>query len=168
MLDSVRYTPRKVGLPTIYTPNLHRVHLIMLVRPLMLPGTSQWLTYACASDDDYAVAAMAAGMNFSADAAFFKARSLNAPRSIFNYETGFMEARNASGAWAGEDQGWTEGDKWTYTFDMMHDIGGLIGLKGGNGSFVEFLDEHFDGGHNNHPNEVRLVAAPSKAMEFRH
>lgn len=67
-----------------------------------------------------------------------------------------MEARNASGAWAGPDQGWTEGDMWAYTFDVMHDVSGLIALRGGNKSFVEFLDEHFDGGHNDHTNEVYI------------
>ncbi|KAF8121112.1 glycosyl hydrolase family 92-domain-containing protein [Boletus edulis] len=49
--------------------------------------------------------------------------------TIFNPATGFMEARNASGL-------------------------GQIKRKGGNKSFVGFLDEHFDGGHNDHTNEV--------------
>lgn len=57
-----------------------------------------------------------------------------------------MEARNASGGWAGFDKGWTEGDEWAYTFDVVHDISGLINLKGGNKSFIEFLDKHFDEG----------------------
>lgn len=57
-----------------------------------------------------------------------------------------MEARNADGSWAGEDNGWTEGDKWAYTFDVVHDVPGLVDLKGGNASFVAFLDDHFDGG----------------------
>ena len=57
-----------------------------------------------------------------------------------------MEARNVSGEWAGEDAGWTEGDMWAYTFDVVHDVNALIELRGGNKSFVEFLDQHFDGG----------------------
>ena len=68
------------------------------------------------------------------------------PFSIFNDDTGFMEARNVSAAWAGQNQGWTEGDMWAYTFDVVHDMDGLIQRKGGNRSFVEFLDEHFNGG----------------------
>ena len=84
-------------------------------------------------------------MNRTSDAAFFMNRS-SSYRSIFNSDTGFMEARNVSGALAGPDNGWTEGDKWAYTFDVVHDIPGLIQLKGGNESFVEFLDEHFGGG----------------------
>lgn len=35
---------------------------------------------------------------------------------------------------------------WAYTFDVVHDIPGLIEKKGGNASFVAFLDEHFNGG----------------------
>ena len=73
-------------------------------------------------------------------------RAFAAPFSIFNNETGFMEARNADGSWAGQDAGWTEGDMWAYTFDVVHDVPGLVARRGGNASFVAFLDEHFDGG----------------------
>lgn len=134
-------------------------------------AASRTLDYACKStrkscgcftlpdyfhhlDGDHAVAALAAALNHTSDAEFFGARSLSAYKTIFNADTGFMEARNASGAWAGEDQGWTEGDMWAYTFDVPQDVPGLIALKGGNASFVQFLDEHFDGGHNDQTNEV--------------
>ena len=134
-------------------------------------AASRTLDYACKSgrffflgslilnekneDDDYAAAVLAMALNKTADAAFFAARSRSVYKSIFNNGTGFMEARNASGAWAGQDQGWTEGDMWAYTFDVPHDVPGLVALKGGNASFVDFLDQHFDGGHNAHTNEVR-------------
>ena len=49
-----------------------------------------------------------------------------------------MEAKNASGAWAGPNNVWTKGDKWTYTFDAIHDILGLVERQGGNKIFVEF------------------------------
>ena len=84
-----------------------------------------------------------------------------------------MEARNASGAWAGPDNGWTEGDKWAYSFDIVHAVPELFTLRGGKAAFVRSLDEHFDGGefprstspfflepnssvtgHNDHTNEV--------------
>ncbi|KAG1792075.1 uncharacterized protein HD556DRAFT_1309618 [Suillus plorans] len=39
--------------------------------------------------------------------------------TIFNSVTGFMEALSASGAWAGPNNGWTEGNKWAYTFDVV-------------------------------------------------
>ena len=34
---------------------------------------------------------------------------MRTPFSIYNNATGFMEARNANGTWAGPDNGWTEG-----------------------------------------------------------
>jgi len=98
------------------------------------------------ADDDYAVSVLAGLLGKTTEEAFFRNRSLTSPFTIFNVQTGFMEARNASGAWAGPDVGWTEGDDWAYTFDVVHDIPGLIERRGGNASFVAFLDEHFDGG----------------------
>jgi len=92
-------------------------------------------------------------INKTSEQVFFQERAMNNPFTIFNSATGFMEARNASGAWAGPDNGWTEGDKWAYTFDVVHNVPGLIELRGGNKNFIEFLDEHFDGGHNDHTNE---------------
>ncbi|KAG1787178.1 glycoside hydrolase family 92 protein [Suillus plorans] len=105
------------------------------------------------SYDDFAVSVLAGLLNKSEEERFFRQRSLQNPFTIFNSLTGFMEARNASGAWAGPDNGWTEGDKWAYTSDVIHDTPGLITRKGGNATFVKFLDEHFDGGHNDHTNE---------------
>jgi len=46
------------------------------------------------------------------------------------------------------------GDKWAYSFDVVHDIPTLIERRGGKIQFVRSLDEHFDGGHNDHSNEV--------------
>ncbi|KAI0666060.1 glycoside hydrolase family 92 protein [Trametes maxima] len=111
---------------------------------------SRTLDYAY---DDYALSVLAAALGKDADAAHFRERAFSAPFTIFNNDTGFMEARNADGAWAGQNAGWTEGDMWAYTFDVVHDVPALIARRGGNKSFVEFLDEHFDGGHNDHTNE---------------
>jgi predicted alpha-1,2-mannosidase len=129
------------------------------------------------SYDDFAVSVLAGLLNKSEEELFFRQRSLQNPFTIFNSFTGFMEARNASGAWAGPDNGWTEGDKWAYTFDVVHDTPGLIAHKGGNATFVKFLDEHFDGGHNDHTNEpshhipylYSLAGAASKSQSrIRH
>ncbi|KAI0059303.1 hypothetical protein BV25DRAFT_1809203 [Artomyces pyxidatus] len=111
---------------------------------------SRTLDYAY---DDYAVSVLARYLNKTADAAFFLNRSMVAPFTIFNTDTGFMEARNASGAWAGPDAGWTEGDKWAYSFDVVHAVDELIEARGGKAKFVQSLDEHFDGGHNDQTNE---------------
>lgn len=98
------------------------------------------------ADDDFAVATLASLLNKTSDAEFFLNRSRTSPFSIFNNDTLFMEARNADGDWAGQDAGWTEGDMWAYTFDVVHDVPELIKRRGGNASFVAFLDQHFDGG----------------------
>ncbi|KAM5537830.1 hypothetical protein V8D89_008598 [Ganoderma adspersum] len=106
------------------------------------------------SYDDYAVSVLATALNKTDDAAFFRARALASPWTIFNNNTGFMQARRSNGSWGSVTAGWTEGDKWAYTFDVVHDVPTLIERKGGNGTFVEFLDAHFNGGHNDHTNEV--------------
>lgn len=47
----------------------------------------------------------------------------------------------------------------------QHDVPGLIELMGGNDSFVDFMDRHFDGGHNLHTNEPshHIVSEASRA-----
>ena len=102
--------------------------------------------------DDFAVAEVAKAAGRDADAKFFTARSRNY-RNLFNPATGFMEGKNSDGSWAGPDAGWTEGDKWVYTYSVLHDIPGLMALMGGPGNYNARLDEHFSGGHNHHDNE---------------
>ena len=64
-----------------------------------------------------------------------------------------MQAKNSDGSWAGEKEGWTEGDHWVYTFAVLHDEPGLMQLMGGAEKYNALLDEHFRGGHNVHKNE---------------
>ncbi|EIM85302.1 uncharacterized protein STEHIDRAFT_60062 [Stereum hirsutum FP-91666 SS1] len=133
-------------------------------------SASRTLDYAY---DDYAVAVLAKLLNKTKDAEFFLNRSMVAPFTIYNNETDFMEARNASGAWAGEDEGWTEGDKWAYSFDVVHAVHELIEARGGKAQFIRSLDAHFDGGHNDQTNEpshhipylYALAGAASKGQE---
>ncbi|KAI0686232.1 glycoside hydrolase family 92 protein [Earliella scabrosa] len=134
-------------------------------------AASRTLDYAY---DDYAASVLAATLSKDDWATKLRERAFAAPFSIFNNETGFMEARNADGSWAGQDAGWTEGDMWAYTFDVVHDVPELIRRRGGNASFVEFLDEHFNGGHNDHTNEpshhipyyYSLAGAATKSQEL--
>ncbi|KAF9010151.1 glycoside hydrolase family 92 protein [Cyathus striatus] len=114
-------------------------------------SASRTLDYAY---DDYAAYVLARELGKPENVTnFLLDRSMKAPFTIFNSESGFMEARNADGSWAGEDEGWTEGDKWAYSFDVVHDIPSLIEHRGGNISFVKSLEAHFNGGHNDHTNE---------------
>ncbi|KAL7422033.1 hypothetical protein Q5752_003806 [Cryptotrichosporon argae] len=109
---------------------------------------SRTLDYAY---DDHAAAIVAAHVGAD-DQAELRRRASNW-RRLWRAETGFMEARKAGGSWAGEDEGWTEGDHWAYTLNVMHDVPGLIDVMGGSREFVDFLDRHFDEGHNLHTNE---------------
>ncbi|KAF5309206.1 hypothetical protein D9619_012815 [Psilocybe cf. subviscida] len=114
-------------------------------------SASRTLDYAY---DDFAAYTLAVSLGKPANVTqFLRERAMRAPFTIFNKDTGFMEARNADGSWAGPDNGWTEGDKWAYSFDVVHDMPGLIEARGGAIQFVKSLDEHFDGGHNDHTNE---------------
>jgi predicted alpha-1,2-mannosidase len=100
--------------------------------------------------EDWAVAQVARAAGKPSDAAYFLKRSKNY-RNQYNAATGFMQARNLDGTWA--DGAWTEGDQWVYTNDVLHDVAGLIALKGGDTAFASWLDTYFAGGHNNHTNE---------------
>ena len=102
--------------------------------------------------DDWCVAQVAKKLGKTAEYEFFLKRSLHY-ENLFNVKTGFMQAKNSDGAWAGENEGWTEGDHWVYTFAVMHDEPGLMALMGGADKYNALLDEHFRGGHNVHKNE---------------
>jgi len=102
--------------------------------------------------DDFAVAQVAKATGHEADYHFFLNRSRNY-RFLYNPATGFMQGRNADGSWADAAAGWTEGDKWVYTYSVLHDLPGLMALMGGPANYNARLDEHFSGGHNHHDNE---------------
>jgi predicted alpha-1,2-mannosidase len=102
--------------------------------------------------DDWCVAQIAKKLGKTVEYEFFLKRSLNYEH-VFNAATGFMQAKNSDGSWAGEKDGWTEGDHWVYTWAVLHDIPGLMQLMGGADKYNALLDEHFSGGHNVHKNE---------------
>ena len=102
--------------------------------------------------DDWCVAQVAKSLGKMGEYEFFLKRSLNY-ENLFNAKTGFMQAKNLDGSWAGEKEGWTEGDHWVYTFAVLHDEPGLMQLMGGAAKYNALLDEHFRGGHNVHKNE---------------
>ncbi len=107
---------------------------------------SRTLDYAF---DDHAVAVLADAAGHAEHAAWLRERS-RSYRNLWNAKTGFMQARDASGAWV--DGAWTEGTRWPYTFGVLHDVPGLIELMGRE-LFLQRLEEHFAGGWNRHDNE---------------
>jgi putative alpha-1,2-mannosidase len=69
-------------------------------------------------DDDWAASLVARQLGETEIADNLLARS-SSWKNLFNNATGFMEARNSDGSWAGEEVGWTEGDHWAYSLDVM-------------------------------------------------
>ncbi|KAI1426409.1 glycoside hydrolase family 92 protein [Xylaria sp. FL1777] len=133
-------------------------------------SASRTLDYAF-DDAACAIVARMAGENEAAEALEKRAKNY---ANLWNSEAQFMQARNANGSFANETWGWTEGDKWAYTFDVAHDIGGLANLfKDGQEGMKMKLDEHFDGGHNMHSNEpshhipylYSLIGHPNSAAD---
>ena len=111
---------------------------------------SRTLDYAF---DDFAASVVAEHAGDMATSSELLNRSMNNYQTIYNSATGFMEAKNDNGTWAGSDQGWTEGDDWIYTFDVMHDPKGLADLLGGKEEMKAKLDKYFNDGHNDQSNE---------------
>ncbi|KAI0477986.1 glycoside hydrolase family 92 protein [Xylaria cf. heliscus] len=113
-------------------------------------SASRTLDYAF-NDAACAVVAREAGESEAAEDLEKRAKNY---ATLWNSKTQFMQARNTNGSFANETWGWTEGDKWVYTFDVPHDVDGLSSLfDGGRNGMKTKLDEHFDGGHNMHSNE---------------
>jgi predicted alpha-1,2-mannosidase len=104
------------------------------------------------SYDDLCVAQVAKALGKTSDYEFFVKRSQNY-KHLFNADTGFMQAKNYDGSWASPKAGWTEGNAWVYTWDVLHDIPGLIQLMGSREKYNAQLDAYFNGDHNWHSNE---------------
>src|SRR6202044_178344 len=94
------------------------------------------------SYDDFAVATAAKVLGRPDDYRFFLKRSQNY-QHIYNPATGLMQARNLDGSWADPEAGWTEDWPQVYTWSVMHDIPGLVGLMGGAQPFDARLDASF-------------------------
>ena len=104
--------------------------------------------------DDYAAADMARLMGKKQDEQYFTRRSQNY-KLLFDKQTNFMRPRLADGSWRtpfnpssiahAESNGgdYTEGNAWQYTWQVQHDIPGLIKLFGGEKPFLKKLDEFF-------------------------
>ena len=105
------------------------------------------------SYDDWSVAQLAKALGKDADAAYFTKLAHNY-QNVFNPAIGFMAPRSADGKWVadfdpklGGGQGgrdyFTEVNSWIYTFNVQHDVAGLIQLMGGRDAFNAKLDRLF-------------------------
>lgn len=142
--DREPYTPMEVraGLTTYSTKG-------WVANDRWAEAGSRTLDYAF---DDYAASVVAQHAGDDEQARDLQERSKNY-RHVWNADTKFMQAKNGNGTWANNTWGWTEGDDWVYTFNVMHDVDGLASLFGGRDKLKAKLDEHFQGGHNDHTNE---------------
>jgi len=106
------------------------------------------------SYDDWCLAQLAKVLNKPEDYHYFLKRSQNY-RNVFNTEIGFMSPKKANGEWVpdfdpqlsggiGSRMYFTENNSWIWTFNVMHDIEGLIDLMGGNENFILRLDRLFN------------------------
>lgn len=107
-------------------------------------SVSKTLEYAY---DDWCVARVAHAAGDPAAAAKFEERSQYYV-NLFDPSTGLMRPR-VNGAWAEPFDPravtfhYTEANPWQYAFFAPHDLGGLIGLHGGDSAFVARLDTLF-------------------------
>ncbi|MDR3080236.1 MAG: GH92 family glycosyl hydrolase [Streptomyces sp.] len=107
-------------------------------------GGSVTLEYALS---DAMLAQMARGLGHKADAARYAARSRNY-RGVLDPSTGFVRARDTSGAFAGpadpaRSVGFHEGTAWQYQWLVPQDLRGMIRLIGGAKAADDRLDAFF-------------------------
>ena len=107
-----------------------------------------------AAYDDWCVARMAKALGRTDDEKYFLKRAHNYA-TVFDSAIGFMAPRSADGAWVsgfdpilpsgpgGRDY-YAECNAWIWTFNVQHDVAGLIELFGGRSSFLRKLDSLFE------------------------
>ena len=177
--DELRYEDREE-----YTPLEVRAGLTFYNQSGYVPldgwseSTSRTLDYAY---DDHAIAVLADLLGKSSDADFFHNRSKNY-RHVFDHDQGLMAARLKNGSFLvqplpdprGRQEGFTEGNSFDYSFDVVQDVPGLAELMGGKEKLIALLDRHFEEGHNDQSNEpshhipylYSLLGAASKTQRL--
>lgn len=93
---------------------------------------------------DFALSAMAGALGDTTDQKTYAGRAQDW-RNVLNPASGFVEPRNANGAWTGgfdptSGTDMVEADSWIYTGMVPFNIGGLAHAKGGNAAMNDYLD----------------------------
>ena len=103
--------------------------------------------------DDWCLAQMAKDLGKDDDYRLFMKRA-HSYQNLYKPEIGLMAPKSADGQWvepfdprysggfAGEAY-FAEGNSWTYTWHVQHDVQGLINLMGGDEKFVAKMNEMF-------------------------
>lgn len=113
--------------------------------PAYLYATTKTLEYAF---DDFNIWKLGSALNKIDDMDLYLSKSLYY-QNVFDKERGFMNGRNVDGEWMEnfDPIEWggpfLQGNAWHYTFNVPHDIDGLMNLMGGKKEFTQKLDELF-------------------------
>ncbi|MDR1764196.1 MAG: GH92 family glycosyl hydrolase [Dysgonamonadaceae bacterium] len=100
--------------------------------------------------DDFCIWRLAGDLKRPKDEIALFAKRMENYRNVFDPETGWMRGRNEDGSFQSPfnplkwGDAFTEGNSLHYTWSVFHDIGGLIGLMGGNDRFISRLDTVFE------------------------
>jgi len=98
--------------------------------------------------DDWCVAQLADKVGDKKNYDYFMNRSKNY-KNVWDSSTGFMRPRKKDGSWHSpydpiQWYGFVEGNAWTYTWYVPHDIPGLARLMGGEDKFTDKLNYAFE------------------------
>ena len=108
-------------------------------------NAARTLEYATA---DFSLSRLAAALGKPDDARKYAAQAQNY-RKLFDAQSGWMRGRNRDGSWSTPSSPYKWGDAFTegnsvhYSWSVMQDVQGLIGLMGGDDKFVARLDSVF-------------------------
>lgn len=116
---------------------------------------------------DYALSQLASALGYEEDAARFKSRSLGY-RNYYSAEYGCLRPIRSDGAFLSpfdpsdganfsNAPGFHEGSAWNYTFAVPHDVQGYAKLMGGSRTYVQRLQQVFEGGFYDPTNEPDIV-----------
>jgi predicted alpha-1,2-mannosidase len=104
--------------------------------------------------NDWCVAEMAKLLGREKDYEYFKSRAYYY-KNVYDPAVGFMRPRNSDGTWAmnpfvstvsgRHSQFYCEGNAWTYSWTIPHDIQGVVNLMEGPEMFIIKLDSAFAG-----------------------
>ena len=107
-------------------------------------ATTKTLEYAF---DDFNIWKLGTELNKVDDIDLYVSKSLYY-KNVFDKERGFMNGKNVDGDWlkSFDPIEWggpfSLGNAWHYTFNVQHDINGLISLMGGKKEFTQKLMDH--------------------------
>jgi predicted alpha-1,2-mannosidase len=108
-------------------------------------NAARTLEYATA---DFSLSRLAAALGKTGDAQKYAQQAQNY-RKLYDTQSGWMRGRNQDGSWSTPfnpykwGDAFTEGNSLHYSWSVMQDVQGLIGLMGGDKKFVDRLDSIF-------------------------